>query len=126
MVRVGRRGWGGGVGGFGGFVGAFGFTAPAADGDVAEDAALGPVAATVFAEVARLGEVVVVVVTELGVEGVAAGALEGLVVLVVGSEPPVRGGGAGEKPGSASSSRCPWCHGVYLLHLVELNGREKF
>lgn len=33
---------------------------------------MSPVAAAGFAEVARLGEVVVVVVTELGVEGIAA------------------------------------------------------
>ena len=94
---------------FGGFGGAFGFAATAADGDVAEDAAFGPVAAAVFAEVTGLGEVVVVVVAELGVEGVAARALQGLLALMVGSEPPV----AGEKPPSA--------HGVYFLHLVDEN-----
>jgi hypothetical protein len=41
--------------------------AATADGDVAERAALGPVPAARLAEVARLGEVVVVVVAELGV-----------------------------------------------------------
>uniref|UniRef100_A0A8R7QJD1 Uncharacterized protein n=1 Tax=Triticum urartu TaxID=4572 RepID=A0A8R7QJD1_TRIUA len=50
--------------------------AAAADGDVAERAALGPVAAARLAEVARLGEVVVVVVAELGVGGVAPGATQ--------------------------------------------------
>lgn len=59
---------GGGGGGCFGFVGAFRFPATATDGDVAEDATLGPVAAAVLAEMARLGKVVVVVVTELGVE----------------------------------------------------------
>lgn len=54
-------------GGFG--LGALGLAAAAADGDVAEDAALGPVAAAGLAEVARLGEVVV---TELGVGRIAA------------------------------------------------------
>ena len=48
----------------------------ASDGDVAESATVGPVAAAGLAEVAGLGEVVVVVVTELGVEGVAARAGE--------------------------------------------------
>ena len=63
------------VGGGFGLVGAFGFTATTADGDIAKDAAFGPVAAAVLAEMARLGEVVVVVVTELGVKGVTARAL---------------------------------------------------
>jgi hypothetical protein len=49
---------------------------PAADGDVAERAAAGPVAAAGAAEVAGLGEGVVVEVAELGVGGVAARALE--------------------------------------------------
>lgn len=40
------------------------FPASAADGDVAEGAAFGPVAAASLAEMAGLGEVVVVVVTE--------------------------------------------------------------
>jgi len=82
-------GGGGGGSGFG-FVGAFGLAAATADGDIAKDAAFGPVAAAVLAEMAWLGEVVVVVVTELGVEGVTARALERLVVvLVVLSEPAV-------------------------------------
>ena len=48
----------------------------AADGDVAEGAASGPVALAGFAEVARLREAVVVVVAEFGVGGIAAGAVE--------------------------------------------------
>lgn len=47
-----------------------------ADGDVAEGAAVGPVAAARLAEVARLREVIVIVVTELGVGGVAPRAAE--------------------------------------------------
>lgn len=46
----------------------FGVLASAtADGDVAESAASGPVAAAVFAEVTGLGEVVVVEVAEFGI-----------------------------------------------------------
>lgn len=41
---------------------------------------MSPVAAAGFAEVAGLGEVVIVVVAELGVGGFAAGAGEGVVV----------------------------------------------
>lgn len=48
--------------------GALRFPGTAADGDVAEEAAFGPVPTAAFAEMARLREVVVVVVTELGVE----------------------------------------------------------
>ena len=71
MVVMGRRRSDGGGGGGG--AGAFGvFATAAADGDVTEGAAVDPVATKGFAEVARLGEVVVVVVTELGVGGVAA------------------------------------------------------
>lgn len=52
--------------------GAFGVLAAAtADGDVAERAAVGPVAAARLAEVAGLREIVVVVVAEFGVGGVA-------------------------------------------------------
>ena len=54
--------------------------AATADGDVAEGAAMGPVPATGFAEVARLGVVVVVVVAELGVGGLATGAGEVLLL----------------------------------------------
>ena len=55
-------------GGGGASAGAFrGFASAAADGNVAESSAVSPVTAAGFAEVARLGEVVVVVVTELGV-----------------------------------------------------------
>ena len=49
-----------------------GLAASAADGDVTEGAAFGPVAAARLAEVARLGEAVVVVVTELGIPRIAA------------------------------------------------------
>ncbi|MFS7974044.1 hypothetical protein Hanom_Chr09g00863821 [Helianthus anomalus] len=64
-------------GGGGGETGTFGvFAAAAADGDVSEGAAVGPVAAAGLAEVTGLGEVVVVVVAEFGVGGVAAGAGE--------------------------------------------------
>ncbi|KAF5468341.1 hypothetical protein F2P56_012499 [Juglans regia] len=48
------------------------------DGDVAKGAALGPIAAAGLAEVAGLGEVVVVVVAELGGGGTAARARERL------------------------------------------------
>ena len=37
------------------------------DGDVTEGTAFGPVATTAFAEVARLGEAVIVVITKLSV-----------------------------------------------------------
>jgi len=61
--------------------GALGVLAAAsADGDVAEGAAVGPVAAAGLAEVARLGVVVVVVVAELGVGGVAPRAGEVLLL----------------------------------------------
>jgi len=61
--------------------GALGVLAAAtADGDVAECAAMGPVPATGLAEVARLGVVVVVVVAELGVGGLATGAGEVLLL----------------------------------------------
>lgn len=81
-----ERGWRGGVaevvGGEGGGVcgcggagagagdgaRAFGvLAAPAADWDVAERAAVGPVAAARLAKVARLGEVIVIVVAKLSV-----------------------------------------------------------
>ena len=55
--------------------------AAAADGDIAKGAALRPVAATGLAEVAWLRRAVVVVVAELGVGGVAAWAVECLLVL---------------------------------------------
>ncbi|KAL8251123.1 hypothetical protein R6Q59_034816 [Mikania micrantha] len=50
--------------------------AATADGYVTEGAAVGPVAAAGLAEMTRLGEVVVVVVAEFGVGGVATGAGE--------------------------------------------------
>lgn len=52
--------------------------AAAADGNVPEDSAFGPVAAAGLAEMAGLREVVVVVVAELRVNGVAAGAFQDL------------------------------------------------
>ena len=67
------------------------FAAAAADGDVAEGAAVGPVAAAGLAEVAGLGVVVVVVVAELGVGGVAAWARQVLLLRRRGSS----GGGLG-------------------------------
>ena len=51
--------------GVGGGLGALGLPAAAADADVAQGATLGPVSATRLAKVTRLGEAVVVVVTEL-------------------------------------------------------------
>ncbi|KAI3737319.1 hypothetical protein L2E82_27317 [Cichorium intybus] len=53
-----------------------------ADGDVSEGATFGPVASTGLAEVTWLGKRVVVVVTELGVGGVASGAMDQGLVLV--------------------------------------------
>lgn len=50
--------------------------AATANWDVTEGATVGPVAAAGLAEMARLREVVVVVVAELGVGGLAAWALE--------------------------------------------------
>lgn len=56
--------------------------AAAANGDVAEGAAAGPVALAGLAEMSGLGEAVIVVVAELGIGGVAAGAFEcGLLLL---------------------------------------------
>ena len=55
--------------------GAFVLAGAAADWDVAEGAAFGPVATACFAEVSGLREAVVVVVAEFGVGGVAARAL---------------------------------------------------
>lgn len=49
--------------------------AATADRDVAERAAFGPVSPAAFAEVPRLGQAVVVVVTEFGVGGGAARAI---------------------------------------------------
>ena len=68
--RAHRRG--AGAGALGGVV---------AGGDVAEGATVSPVTAAWFAEVAGLGEGIVVVVAELGVGGIAARALEVVVVL---------------------------------------------
>ena len=48
------------------------FAGPTADWDVTEGATVSPVATAGLAEVARLREVVVVVVAELGVGGVTA------------------------------------------------------
>nr|GMC54554.1 hypothetical protein PanWU01x14_251760 [Ipomoea batatas] len=52
------------------------FPAAAADGDVAEDAAFGPVPPAALTEVTRLREVVVIVIAKFGVERVASGALQ--------------------------------------------------
>ncbi|KAI3416881.1 BSD domain-containing protein [Psidium guajava] len=110
------RGYGRGLG----LGGALGFPAAAADGDVAEDAALGPVPPAALAEVAGLGEVVVVVVAEFGVERVAARALQRLVVLVVTvlvvvaavrPQPPVSDGGGSEHPTTRDR--------VNILHLLQ-------
>lgn len=70
----GRSGGGGGIGGVA--LGALVLAASAANGDVAEGAASGPVALAGFAKVARLRQAVVVVVTKLGIGGIAARALE--------------------------------------------------
>ena len=64
LLRQRQKGFGGR--GFG--LGALGFVRTAADGDIAEDAAFGPVSVAALAEMARLREVVVVVVAELGVD----------------------------------------------------------
>lgn len=74
---------------------------------------MGPVATARLAEVARLREVVVVVVAELGVERIAPGTLQGLLILVVVlSQPPVSTASASAKE-PASTDR------MYLLHFVE-------
>lgn len=73
-LRVGGGGGGDGVGGVA--LGALVLAAAAADGDVAEGAASGPVALAGFAKVSRLRQAVVVVVTKLGIGGIAARALE--------------------------------------------------
>lgn len=67
------------VGGGGGFLGSgrdfLVFPADAADGDFAEGSTFGPVASAGLAKVTRLRKGVVVVVTELGVGGVASRAM---------------------------------------------------
>ena len=85
-----RNAGGSGSGGGGGAsAGAFrGFASTAADGNVAESSAVSPVTATGFAEVTRLREVVVVVVTELSVGRVAARTRELLLLLVGGRRKP--------------------------------------
>lgn len=75
-LRVGGGGGGGGDGVGGVALGALVLAAAAADGDVAEGAASGPVALAGFAKVSRLRQAVVVVVTKLGIGGIAARALE--------------------------------------------------
>jgi hypothetical protein len=52
-----------------------------ADGDVSKGPTLGPVATTILAKVAWLQHVVIVVVAEFGVEGVAPGAPQRLLQL---------------------------------------------
>lgn len=68
---------------FGLWLGALGLPAAAADGDVAEDAAFGPVTAAAFTEVARLREVVVIVVAELRVERITTRTLQRLLIVVI-------------------------------------------
>lgn len=51
-------------------------TGSAADGDVAKSATVSPVTAAGFAEMARLREIIVIVVAEFGVERIAARAGE--------------------------------------------------
>ncbi|KAG0452199.1 hypothetical protein HPP92_026076 [Vanilla planifolia] len=79
--------------------------AAAADGDVAEGAAFGPVAAAALAEVAGLCEAVVVVVAELGVRRVAAraarGVLDALPPSSFGHRRPE--GAVGEHPSTSNS-----------------------
>ena len=86
---VGRRGHGGGGGAgadaveeVGGGGGVLVLAAAGADGDVAHGAAGGPVALAVLAEVARLVDVVVVEVAELGVHAAAPRAWQDLVRLL--------------------------------------------
>jgi hypothetical protein len=78
-----RRGGRGRISGGASALGGGVLAGAAAEGDVAKSAALSPVAAAGLAEVAGLGEIVVVVVAELGGEGVAARAREGLGLLRV-------------------------------------------
>lgn len=68
--------------------GALVLAAAAADGDVAEGAAFGPVAAARLAEMARLREVVVVVVAKFCVGGIAAWAPQ-----ILGASTAAGGGG---------------------------------
>lgn len=108
-----RRGNGGGGVGRGlGFGGAFGFPAAASDGDVAEDAAFGPVSPAALAEVPRLREIIVIVITEFGVERITPRALQRLVVLVVVEvrpQAPVSATASAEQP-TPSGDR------LYILH----------
>jgi len=86
LVQAGEEaGRGGGGGGGDAWFELLGLPAAAADGDVTEGAAFGPVAAAGLAEVAGLAQAVVVVVAELCVGRVAPRALEGL--LLVGLAP---------------------------------------
>lgn len=62
-----------------------GLTGSAADGDIPERAAFGPVAATGFTEVPGLGEAVVVEVAELGVGGGTAWARGSSVIVALGT-----------------------------------------
>ena len=60
------------------FGGSFVFPAPTTNWNIPQSSALGPISPAILAEVARLREVVVVVVAELGVERFTAGAFEQL------------------------------------------------
>ncbi|KAJ0578063.1 hypothetical protein HanIR_Chr05g0243151 [Helianthus annuus] len=59
------------------------FPAAATDGDVTEDTAFGPVPAAAFAEVTWLREVVVVVVTEFGVQRLTTWTFQSLWTMAV-------------------------------------------
>jgi len=117
-----------------------GLAAPAADGDVAEGPAFCPVPAAGLAEVAGLGEVVVVVVAELGVGGVASRAPEVLLLLLLLLLLGVGGGGGrrggGLRPGGGGRIRggeardgdLPLLHNStkkFLNHLLKSNTKEE-
>nr|ACN26647.1 unknown [Zea mays] len=89
-----------------------GLARAAADGDVAERSPARPVAAAGPAEVARLGQVVVVVVAELGVGGLAARARQALRL-----PPASRAGTAAAAAGGHGSRQRP-----PVRHLAHLRG----
>ncbi|PON82987.1 hypothetical protein TorRG33x02_211930 [Trema orientale] len=93
--------------------------ATTADGNVAEDAAFGPVAAAVLAEMAGLREVVVVVVAELGVERIATRTLQGLLmilmmVVLMRPQPPVSSATAPCREEPPPSDRVNVLHFKYI------------